>query len=161
MICASSWLKSWNDDTTNSLLESTTSDSVQIYSSMSVLASCVSTNEKSSFYSTHLQVRFTAFLRIGVLPSPCGSSRIPISNPRRCCVQDFKFCSRVDVQNYISMVVIWAFIEIHNVQGYLWSGNLDALVGGTIWMVAAMSTTWTAALLLLLYWRGLLAYLCT
>ena len=29
MICASSWLQSWNDDTPNSLLESTTSDSVQ------------------------------------------------------------------------------------------------------------------------------------
>ena len=31
----------------------------EICASMSVLASCVSTNEKSSFYSTHLQVRFT------------------------------------------------------------------------------------------------------
>ena len=34
-----------------------------------------------------------SFLRIGVLPSPCGSSRIPTSNTRRCCIQDFKFCS--------------------------------------------------------------------
>ena len=31
----------------------------EIFSSMSILASCVSTNEKSSFYSTPLQVRFT------------------------------------------------------------------------------------------------------
>ena len=49
--------QSWSDDTSNSLLESTTSDSMQreeICASMSVLASCVSTNEKSSFYSTHL-----------------------------------------------------------------------------------------------------------
>ena len=32
----------------------------------------------------------------------------------------FQFLFRVDVQNFISMVVIWACIEIHNVQGYLW-----------------------------------------
>ena len=51
-------LQSWNDDTSNILLASTTSEE-EICASMSVLASCVSTNEKSSFYSTHLQVRFT------------------------------------------------------------------------------------------------------
>ena len=42
--------------------ESTTSDSVQrrrfVHPCQS-WRSCVSTNEKSSFYSTHLQVRFT------------------------------------------------------------------------------------------------------
>ena len=60
MICASSWLQSWNDDTSKSLLESTRVGAEEkICSSMSVLASCVSNNEKSSFYSTHLQVRFT------------------------------------------------------------------------------------------------------
>ena len=61
MIFASSWLQSWNDDISDSLLESTTSLSAEdeICLFMLILASCVSTNEKSSFYSTNLQVRFT------------------------------------------------------------------------------------------------------
>ena len=46
MICASSWLQSWYDDTSNSLLESTTSDSVQrrrfVHPCQSFLTSCVS-----------------------------------------------------------------------------------------------------------------------
>ena len=133
----------------------------EICSSMSVLASCVSTNVKNSFYSTHLQVRFTVVSenRSAAISMWFKSNTHIQPTPLLC--PRFQVLFRVDVQNYISMVVIWAFIEIHNVQGYLWSENVDALVGGTIWMVAAMSTNWTAALLILQYWRDLLAYLYT
>ena len=108
---------------------------------MFVLASCVSTNEKSSFYSIPLQVRFTVVSENrSAAISMWFKSNIHIQpTPLLCPI--FQVVFRVDVQNYISMVVISVFIEIHNVQGYLLSENVDALVGGTIWMVAAMSTT--------------------
>ena len=150
MICASSWMQSWNDDTSNSLLESTTSDSVQRRRFVHPCQSWPAVYRlmrRAPFILHSCRYDSQSFLGLGVLPSSCGSSRIPTSNSCRCCVQDVKFCFWVDVQNYISMVVIWAFIEIHNIQGYLWSENVDALVGCTVWMVAAMSTTWTAALL--------------
>ena len=125
---------------------------------MSVLASSVSTNEKSSFYSTHLQVRFTVVSEnMNAAISMWFKSNTHIQPTPLLCPR-FQVLFRVDGQNCISMVVIWAFIEINNVHGYLWLEHVDALVDGTIWMVAAMSTTWTAALLILLYWRGLLEY---
>ena len=151
MICASSWFQSWDDDTSNSLLESTTSDSVQrrrfvhpcqswpvvyrLMRKLQVRFTVVSENRSAA-----ISMWFKSNTHIQPMPLLC---------PR------LQVWSRVDVQNYISMVVIWTFIEIHNVQGYMWSDNVDALVGGTIGMVAAMSITWTAVLLLLLYWRGL------
>ena len=96
MICASSWLQSCNDDTSNSLLESTTSDSVQrrrfVHSCQSWPA-VYRLMRRAPFILHICRYDSQSFLRIGVLPSPCGSSRIPTSNPRRCCVQYFKFCS--------------------------------------------------------------------
>ena len=88
MTCTSSWLQSWNDDTLNSLLESTTSDSVQMRRFVHLCQSWPAVYRlmrRAPFilhicwYDSH------SILRIGVLSSP--------SNPCRCCVQDFKFCS--------------------------------------------------------------------
>ena len=152
MICASSWLQSWNDDTSNSLLESTTSDSVQRTRFVHPCQSWPAVYRlmrRAPFILHICRYDSQSFLRIGVLPSPCGASRISHIQPTPLLCPRFQVLVRVDVQNCISMVVIWAFIEIHNVQGYLWSENLDSLVGGTIWMVAAMSTI--PALLLCFY----------
>ena len=96
MICASSWLQSWNDDTANSLLESTTSDSVQrrrYFHPCQSWPAVYRLMRRAPFILHICRYDSQSFLRIGVLPSSCGSGRIPISNPRRCCVQDFKFCS--------------------------------------------------------------------
>ena len=101
----------------------------EICSSMSVLASCVSTNENSSFYSTHLQVWFTVVSdNRSAAISMWFKSNTHIQPTLLLCPR-FQVFFRVEVQNCISMVVI---IEIHNVQGYLWLANIDALVGGTI-----------------------------
>ena len=86
---------------------------------MSVLASCVSTNEKTSFNSTHLQVQFTVVSenRSAAISKWFKSNTHIQPKPLLC--PRFQVLFMVDVQNYISMVVIRGFIEIHNVQGYL------------------------------------------
>ena len=113
----------------------------------------------TSFYSTHLQVRFTVVSenRSDAI-SMWFKSNTHIQPTPLLCPRCHGRCPKLHQHGrHLS------FYRIHNVQGYmyLWSENVDALVGGTIWMVTAMSTTWTAALLLLLYWRDLLAYLDT
>ena len=96
MICASSWLQSWYDDTSNSLLESTTSDSVQRRRFVHPCQSWPAVYRlmrRAPFIQYIGRYDSQSFLRIGGLQSPCGSSRIPTSNPCRCCVHAFKFCS--------------------------------------------------------------------
>ena len=114
MICASSWLQRWNDGTSNNLLECTTPQTLCRGWDLFIHVSLA----KSSFYSTHLQVRFTVVSEnrstaISMwLKSNTHIQPTPLLCPR------FQVLFTVDVQNCISMVVIWAFIEIHNAQGY-------------------------------------------
>ena len=78
----------------------------EICSSMQVLASCVSNNEKNYFYSTHLQVRFTVVSenRSAAISMWFKSSTHIQPTPLLC--PRFQVLFMVDVQNCISMVVI-------------------------------------------------------
>ena len=131
-------------DTSNGLLENTTSGSVltrRFVHPCQFWPAVYRQMRRGSFILHSFRYDCQSFLIIGVLPSPCGSNRVRTSNSPAAVSKISSFvqgrCPKL--HHHASHLSFYRDIMCKGT--YMYSANFDALVGGTMWMMAAMSTT--------------------